>query len=223
VRDANACAKALGVDYQTLPIEDAVVGIGKALDAALAGTQADTTEENIQARARGIILMALSNKFGGMVVTTGNKSEMSVGYATLYGDMNGGYNPIKDLYKMEVYRLARWRNAHVPKGGRGPAGEVIPENIITKVPTAELRPNQTDQDSLPAYAVLDDILMSLVEKEMPLADIVARGHSAETVKKIERMLYLAEYKRRQAPPGVRVSPKAFGKDRRLPITNRWPG
>jgi NAD+ synthase len=221
VRDANACAKALGVDYQTLPIEDAVVGIGKALDAALAGTQADTTEENIQARARGIILMALSNKFGGMVVTTGNKSEMSVGYATLYGDMNGGYNPIKDLYKMEVYRLARWRNAHVPKGGRGPAGEVIPENIITKVPTAELRPNQTDQDSLPAYAVLDDILMSLVEKEMPLADIVARGHSAETVKKIERMLYLAEYKRRQAPPGVKISSRNFGRDRRYPIVNKF--
>ena len=120
--------------------------------------------------------MALSNKFGGMVVTTGNKSEMSVGYATLYGDMNGGYNPIKDLYKMEVYRLARWRNAHVPKGGKGPAGEVIPENIITKVPTAELRPNQTDQDSLPPYEVLDDILVSLVENEMPLAEIVARGH-----------------------------------------------
>ena len=132
----------------------------KALEPALAGTQADTTEENIQARARGIILMALSNKFGGMVVTTGNKSEMSVGYATLYGDMNGGYNPIKDLYKMEVYRLARWRNAHVPKGGKGPAGEVIPENIITKVPTAELRPNQTDQDLLPPYEALDDILVS---------------------------------------------------------------
>ena len=154
-----------------------MLGLTKALEPALAGTQPDTTEENIQARARGIILMALSNKFGGMVVTTGNKSEMSVGYATLYGDMNGGYNPIKDLYKMEVYRLARWRNAHVPKGGKGPAGEVIPENIITKVPTAELRPNQTDQDSLPPYEALDDILASLVEKEMPLAEIVKRGHA----------------------------------------------
>jgi len=221
LRDAAACAKALGVNYQTLPIEDAVVGISKALEPTLAGTQADTTEENIQARARGIILMALSNKFGGMVVTTGNKSEMSVGYATLYGDMNGGYNPIKDLYKMEVYRLARWRNAHLPKGGRGPAGEVIPESIITKVPTAELRPNQTDQDSLPPYEVLDDILACLVEKEMPLADIVARGHPAETVKKIERLLYLAEYKRRQAPPGVKISSRNFGRDRRYPIVNKF--
>jgi NAD+ synthase len=221
VRDADACAKALGVNYQTLPIEDAVLGLTKALGPALGGTQPDTTEENIQARARGIILMALSNKFGGMVVTTGNKSEMSVGYATLYGDMNGGYNPIKDLYKMEVYRLARWRNAHVPKGGKGPAGEVIPESIITKVPTAELRPNQTDQDSLPPYEALDDILVSLVEKEMPLTEIVKRGHAAETVKKIERLLYLAEYKRRQAPPGVKISSRNFGRDRRYPIVNKF--
>ncbi len=221
VRDADACAKALGVNYETLPIEDAVLGLTKALGPALAGTQPDTTEENIQARARGIILMALSNKFGGMVVTTGNKSEMSVGYATLYGDMNGGYNPIKDLYKMEVYRLARWRNAHVPKGGQGPAGEVIPESIITKVPTAELRPNQTDQDSLPPYEALDDILVSLVEKEMPLAEIVKRGHAPETVKKIERLLYLAEYKRRQAPPGVKISSRNFGRDRRYPIVNKF--
>jgi NAD+ synthase len=221
VRDADACAKALGVNYQTLPIEDAVLGLTRALGPALAGTQPDTTEENIQARARGIILMALSNKFGGMVVTTGNKSEMSVGYATLYGDMNGGYNPIKDLYKMEVYRLARWRNAHVPKGGKGPAGEVIPASIITKVPTAELRPNQTDQDSLPPYEALDDILVSLVENEMPLAEIVKRGHAAETVKKIERLLYLAEYKRRQAPPGVKISSRNFGRDRRYPIVNKF--
>jgi NAD+ synthase len=221
VRDAADCAKALGVNYQTLPIADAVLGISKTLEPALTGTQADTTEENIQARARGIILMALSNKFGGMVVTTGNKSEMSVGYATLYGDMNGGYNPIKDLYKMEVYRLARWRNTHVPKGGKGPAGEVIPENIITKVPTAELRPNQTDQDSLPPYEVLDDILACLVEKEMPFAAIVARGHAPETVKKIERLLYLAEYKRRQAPPGVKISSRNFGRDRRYPIVNKF--
>jgi NAD+ synthase len=221
VRDAQACAKALGLNYQVLPIEEAVAGITATLAPALAGTQPDTTEENIQARARGILLMALSNKFGGMVVTTGNKSEMSVGYATLYGDMNGGYNPIKDLYKMEVYRLARWRNAHVPTGGRGPAGEVIPENIITKVPTAELRPNQTDQDSLPAYEVLDDILASLVEKEMPLAEIVKRGHSPEIVKRIERLLYLAEYKRRQAPPGVKISSRNFGRDRRYPIVNKF--
>ncbi|MFA5900006.1 MAG: NAD+ synthase [Hyphomicrobium sp.] len=221
IRDAAACAKALGLSYQTLPIEDAVAGLTKALEPALKGTQAGTTEENLQARARGIILMALSNKFGGMVLTTGNKSEMSVGYATLYGDMNGGYNPVKDLYKMEVYRLARWRNGHVPKGGKGPVGEVIPESIVTKVPTAELRPNQTDQDSLPAYAVLDDILACLVEKEMPLAEIVARGHAAETVKHVERLLYLAEYKRRQAPPGVKISSRNFGRDRRYPIVNKF--
>ncbi|HZT48946.1 MAG TPA: NAD(+) synthase, partial [Hyphomicrobiaceae bacterium] len=158
---------------------------------------------------------------GGMVLTTGNKSEMSVGYATLYGDMNGGFNPIKDLYKMEVYRLARWRNAHTPKGGKGPAGVVIPENILTRAPTAELRENQTDQDSLPPYEVLDDILACLVEGEMPLADIVARGHAAETVKKVERLLYLAEYKRRQAAPGVKISSRNFGRDRRYPITNRF--
>ncbi len=221
LRDAEACAHALGVDYQVLPIEEAVAGITTSLAPALAGTAPDTTEENLQARARGIMLMALSNKFGSMVVTTGNKSEMSVGYATLYGDMNGGYNPVKDLYKMEVYRLARWRNANVPTGGRGPAGEVIPEAIITKVPTAELRPNQTDQDSLPPYAVLDDILACLVEKEMPLADIVARGHPAATVQHIERLLYLAEYKRRQAPPGVKISARNFGRDRRYPIVNKF--
>jgi len=221
VRDAAACAKALGVEYVTLPIEEGVKGLTACLAPALAGTVADTTEENLQSRVRGTILMALSNKFGGMVVTTGNKSEMSVGYATLYGDMNGGFNPIKDLYKTEVYRLSRWRNRNVPKGGLGPAGEVIPDAIITRVPTAELRPNQTDQDSLPPYDVLDDILACLVEKEMPLADIVARGHTPETVKRVERLLYLAEYKRRQAPPGVKISARTFGRDRRYPIVNRF--
>ncbi len=221
VRDAAACAKALGVEYMTLPIEKGVEGLTACLAPALAGTAPDTTEENLQSRVRGTILMALSNKFGGMVVTTGNKSEMSVGYATLYGDMNGGFNPIKDLYKTEVYRLSRWRNLNVPKGGKGPAGEVIPEAIITRVPTAELRPNQTDQDSLPPYDVLDDILACLVEKEMPLADIVARGHALETVKRVERLLYLAEYKRRQAPPGVKISARNFGRDRRYPIVNRF--
>ena len=221
VRDAAACAKALGVEYMTLPIEKGVEGLTACLAPALAGTAPDTTEENLQSRVRGTILMALSNKFGGMVVTTGNKSEMSVGYATLYGDMNGGFNPIKDLYKTEVYRLSRWRNLNVPKGGKGPAGEVIPEAIIARVPTAELRPNQTDQDSLPPYDVLDDILACLVEKEMPLADIVARGHALETVKRVERLLYLAEYKRRQAPPGVKISARNFGRDRRYPIVNRF--
>jgi NAD+ synthase len=186
-----------------------------------AGTKPDITEENLQSRVRGTTLMAISNKFGGMVVTTGNKSEMSAGYATLYGDMNGGFNPIKDLYKMEVYRLCRWRNSHVPEGGKAPGGVVIPENILTKAPTAELRENQKDQDSLPEYEVLDDILRCLVEQEMALVDIVARGHPPDTGKKIERLLYLAEYKRRQAAPGVKISARNFGRDRRYPITNRF--
>ena len=163
--------------------------------------------------------MAISNKLGSMLLTTGNKSEVSVGYCTLYGDMNGGYNPIKDLYKMEVYRLARWRNAHRPKG-LGPDGPVIPANILTKAPSAELRENQTDQDSLPPYPVLDDILACLVEHEMSLAEIIARGHPPATVKKVERLLYLAEYKRRQAAPGVKISARMFGRDRRYPSPTR---
>ncbi len=219
--DAAQCAKALGVRYDMVPIAPAVEGFTAQLERMFAGRSPDVTEENIQSRVRGTTLMAISNKFGGMVLTTGNKSEMSVGYATLYGDMNGGFNPIKDLYKMEVYRLARWRNAHTPKGGKGPAGVVIPENILTRAPTAELRENQTDQDSLPPYEVLDDILACLVEGEMPLADIVARGHAPETVKKVERLLYLAEYKRRQAAPGVKISARNFGRDRRYPITNKF--
>jgi NAD+ synthase len=219
--DAADCAKALGVRYDIVPIAEPVEGFGHALAKMFAGHAPDVTEENIQSRVRGSALMAISNKFGGMVVTTGNKSEMSVGYATLYGDMNGGFNPIKDLYKMEVYRLARWRNAHVPKGGKGPAGVVIPENILTRPPTAELRENQTDQDSLPPYEVLDDILAGLVEAEMPLAEIVARGHDPDTVKKVERMLYIAEYKRRQAAPGVKISARNFGRDRRYPIVNKF--
>jgi NAD+ synthase len=219
--DAAACAEALGVRYDIVPIAAPVEGFAKELEGLFAGTPPGITEENIQSRVRGTTLMAISNKFGAMVLTTGNKSEMSVGYATLYGDMNGGFNPVKDLYKMEVYRLARWRNAHVPKGGKGPAGVVIPKSILTKAPSAELRENQTDQDSLPPYPVLDDILACLVEKEMPLADIVARGHDAATVKKVERLLYLAEYKRRQAAPGVKISARNFGRDRRYPITNRF--
>jgi NAD+ synthase len=219
--DAADCAKALGVRYDIVPIAPAVEGFLAMLDKMFAGRSADVTEENVQSRVRGTALMAVSNKFGGMVMTTGNKSEMSVGYATLYGDMNGGFNPIKDLYKLEVYRLARWRNAHVPKGGQGPAGVVIPENIIIRPPTAELRDNQTDQDSLPPYEVLDDILACLVEREMPLSDIVARGHEPQTVKKVERLLYIAEYKRRQAAPGVKISARNFGRDRRYPITNKF--
>jgi NAD+ synthase len=198
-----------------------VEGFARALAKLFEGRQPDITEENIQSRVRGAALMAISNKFGGMVVTTGNKSEMSVGYATIYGDMNGGFNPIKDLYKMEVYRLSRWRNAHVPRGGKGPGGVVIPESIITRPPTAELRDNQTDQDSLPPYEVLDDILKCLVEDEMPLGAIVARGHAPDVVKKIERLLTIAEYKRRQAAPGVKISARNFGRDRRYPITNKF--
>ncbi len=219
--DAADCAKALGVRYDIVPISPAVEGFLAMLKPMFAGRGPDVTEENVQSRVRGTTLMAISNKFGGMVLTTGNKSEMSVGYATLYGDMNGGFNPIKDLYKLEVYRLARWRNAHVPKGGKGPGGVVIPENILTRPPTAELRENQTDQDSLPPYEVLDDILACLVEREMPLGDIVARGHAPEVVKKVERLLYLAEYKRRQAAPGVKISARNFGRDRRYPITNKF--
>ena len=219
--DAAACAKALGVRYDTVAIEQPVVGFLEALGPMFEGTDQGVTEENLQSRSRGTILMAISNKFGSMVVTTGNKSEMSVGYATLYGDMNGGYNPIKDLYKTEVYRISAWRNAHNPHGSLGPDGEVIPRNILTKAPTAELRENQTDQDNLPEYDVLDDILRALVENEEPLVDIVARGHDPETVKKVERLLYIAEYKRRQAAPGVKISSQNFGRDRRYPITNKF--
>jgi NAD+ synthase len=219
--DAAECAKALGVRYDIVPIAEPVEGFSKALAKMFEGRAPDITEENIQSRVRGTALMAISNKFGGMVVTTGNKSEMSVGYATIYGDMNGGFNPIKDLYKMQVYALSRWRNRHVPTGAKGPGGVVIPDNIITRPPTAELRDNQTDQDSLPPYEVLDDILECLVEKEMSLADIVARGHPAEIVKKVERLLYIAEYKRRQAAPGVKITARNFGRDRRYPITNKF--
>jgi NAD+ synthase len=219
--DAAACAQALALRYDTVPIAPAVEGLYGMLEPLFAGRQRDLAEENIQSRVRGTTLMAISNKFGSMLVTTGNKSEMSVGYATIYGDMNGGYNPIKDLYKMEVYRLCRWRNANVPKTGKGAAGIVIPENIITKAPSAELRENQKDQDSLPPYEQLDDILTCLVENEMPLSEIVARGHEPDIVKKIERLLYLAEYKRRQAAPGVKISSRNFGRDRRYPVTNRF--
>lgn len=221
ISDAAACAEALGVRYDTVPIQAPVEGFSEALAPMFAGQEPDVTEENIQSRVRGTVLMAISNKFGSMVVTTGNKSEMSVGYATLYGDMNGGYNPIKDLYKTEVYRIAAWRNRNVPAGGLGPAGIVIPENILTKAPTAELRENQTDQDSLPPYDVLDDILRDLVEEELPVDAIVAKGHPRETVKRVERLLYIAEYKRRQAAPGTKISSRNFGRDRRYPITNRY--
>jgi NAD+ synthase len=219
--DAAAIAAALGVRYDIVPIESAVAGLEQALEDVFAGTSRDVTEENLQARARGVILMAISNKFSLMVVTTGNKSEMSVGYATLYGDMNGGFNPIKDLYKTEVYRLAHLRNRWKPDGALGPDGPVIVENVITRAPSAELRENQTDQDTLPPYDVLDAILERLVEGEQSTASIVAAGFDRDTVMKIERMLYIAEYKRRQAAPGVKVTLRNFGRDRRYPIVNRF--
>jgi NAD+ synthase len=219
--DAAACAKALGVRYEVLPIAPAVEGFEKALAPIFSGLPRDVTEENLQARARGTTLMAVSNKFNLMVVTTGNKSEMSVGYATLYGDMNGGFNPIKDLYKTEVFRLARLRNSWKPESAKGPAGRVIPENIITRPPTAELRENQKDEDSLPPYDVLDPILERLVEREEPISAIVEAGFDRDTVMRVERMINIAEYKRRQAAPGVKVTLKNFGRDRRYPITNRF--
>ncbi len=219
--DAAACAEGLGVRYDIVPIHSAVDGFHAMLNALFEGTEPGIAEENLQSRIRGTTLMAISNKFGGMVVTTGNKSEVSAGYATLYGDMNGGFNPIKDLYKTQVFALARFRNAVRPKGCLGPEGVLIPENILTKAPTAELRENQTDQDSLPPYDELDDILEGLVDREEPLSAIVQRGHSPETVKKVERLLYLSEYKRRQAAPGVKITERNFGKDRRYPIVNRF--
>ena len=178
--DAAATAEALHIRYDIMPIHDAVEGLTKALGPVFEGTKPDATEENLQSRARGTLLMAISNKFGPIVLTTGNKSEVSVGYATLYGDMNGGFNPIKDLYKTQVYALARYRNKARPKGCLGPEGIVIPQNVIDKAPTAELKPGQRDQDTLPPYDVLDDILNCLVELEMKLPEIVARGHSPET-------------------------------------------
>ncbi|MFC5386545.1 NAD+ synthase [Aquamicrobium segne] len=221
LQDAQACIDALGCRYDSVPISLPVEGFLQALAPLFEGTPADVTEENLQSRARGTLLMALSNKFGSMVITTGNKSEMAVGYATLYGDMNGGFNPIKDLYKTQVYAISRWRNTKVPAGALGPSGEVVPANIITKMPSAELRENQTDQDSLPPYEILDDILECLIENEMDVDAIVARGYGRETVARIENLLYIAEYKRRQSAPGVKISQKNFGRDRRYPITNKY--
>jgi len=221
LEDAASAAKALGVKYDVLPIESAVRGLEAALAPVFKEQARDVTEENLQARARGTILMGISNKYGLMVVTTGNKSEMSVGYATLYGDMCGGYSVLKDIYKTEVFALARWRNEHRPAGALGPDGRVIPESSITKAPTAELRPNQTDQDSLPPYEVLDAILQSLVEDERSVQEIVDLGYPHDVVVRVQHQLYTAEYKRRQAPPGVKITRKGFGRDRRYPITNAF--
>jgi NAD+ synthase len=219
--DAEASARALGMRLETIAIEPPVKAIEEATAPLFTGRPRDATEENMQARIRGVLLMALSNKFGELLVTTGNKSEMSVGYATLYGDMCGGYSVLKDVYKTEVYALSRWRNEHVPGGALGPAGRVISESSLTKAPTAELRPNQTDQDTLPPYETLDAILTGLIEHEQSVDDIAGRGFSRDVVTQVQRLLYAAEYKRRQAPPGVKITRKSFGRDRRYPLTNAF--
>lgn len=221
INDAARLTRAFGIQYDVLPIAAAISGFETILEATFAGRERDVTEENLQARTRGVLLMAMSNKFGNMLVTTGNKSEMSVGYATLYGDMNGGFNPIKDIYKTEVFRLSALRNSWKPEGALGPSGKVIPTSIIARPPTAELRENQTDQDSLPPYDVLDAILERLVERESTLASIIDEGYDRDTVIRIDRLLNLAEYKRRQAAPGVKVTRRNFGRDRRYPIVNKF--
>ncbi len=220
VEDAKACAKRLGCRYDVIPIKPAIDAFHEMLNPFFAETKPDTTEENIQSRARALTLMALSNKFGPMLVTTGNKSEMAVGYATLYGDMCGGYNPLKDLYKTEVFALADWRNSHNPDDLLGPEAP-IPQRIITKPPSAELRDDQKDSDSLPEYNVLDDILHGLIDEECSVETLLDRGHTVKDVSRIQHLLYIAEYKRRQAPPGVKIGTKNFGRDRRYPITNHY--
>jgi NAD+ synthetase len=212
--DAEALARSLGMRFQSIPIAGTMQAYDAALAPAFHGRPSDITEENLQARIRGNTLMALSNKFGWLVLTTGNKSETSVGYSTLYGDTAGGFAALKDVYKTQVYALSRWRNAQSP---------VIPERTITRAPSAELRPDQTDQDSLPPYDVLDAILREYVEEDRSIAEIARMGHDEALVRRVARMVDLAEYKRRQSPPGIKITPRAFGKDRRLPITNRWRG
>ena len=224
LRDATDCARRLGVRYDIVAIGAPVDAANEQLAPVFADRQADLTEENIQSRMRGVMLMAVSNKFGSLLLTTGNKSEMAVGYATIYGDMNGGFNPIKDLLKMQVYELAAWRNAHLPGDCLGPKGEIIPQAIIDKAPSAELRPDQRDQDSLPPYPILDEILAGLIEKELSVAEILAKGEGRfdlALVRRVEKLLYIAEYKRAQSAPGVKLSAKAFGRGRKYPITNGY--
>ncbi|MFM2301579.1 MAG: hypothetical protein RLZZ84_1315 [Pseudomonadota bacterium] len=218
---ATDCARMIGCRYDTIPIQPAVAGFDTMLAPSFAATKPDLTEENLQSRIRGVTLMALSNKFGPMLLTTGNKSEMSVGYATIYGDMSGGYNPLKDAYKMTVFAISKWRNEHKPRIGLGPDGPVMPDGIITRPPSAELRPDQKDEDSLPPYPVLDAILLGLVEHEKSVPQLVGEGFDHDTVVRIERLLHLAEYKRRQAPPGVKLGTRNFGRDRRYPISHAF--
>ncbi|MEM1268244.1 MAG: NAD+ synthase [Pseudomonadota bacterium] len=221
LEDAAAVAGALGCRLDTVPITEGREAIATTLAPLFNGHAADVTEENIQSRLRGLFLMALSNKFGSMLLTTGNKSEVAVGYATIYGDMAGGYNPIKDLYKTRVFETCRWRNAHHRGWMQGPAGTVIPARVIDKPPSAELRADQKDEDSLPPYEVLDVILEMLIEDDASIDEIVAAGFERDTVKKVENLLYASEYKRFQAAPGARLTSKAFWLDRRYPIVNRW--
>ncbi|MCO4090896.1 MAG: NAD+ synthase [Sphingorhabdus sp.] len=221
LHDAAECAAMIGCKIDTIPISPAVEAFDDMLSDSFADRDVDITEENIQSRIRGLTLMALSNKFGHMLLTTGNKSEMSVGYATIYGDMAGGYNPLKDAYKMTVFAISKWRNGHKPRFALGRDGPVIPDNIITKPPSAELRPDQKDSDSLPDYPILDKMLHALVEEERSVDEVVALGFDRDAVTRIERLLYLAEYKRRQAPPGVKLGTRNFGRDRRYPITNAF--
>jgi NAD+ synthase len=219
--DAAAAANALGCKYDTVSIAGPRAAVTEALAPLFDGLAADLTEENIQSRIRGLLLMAQSNKFGEMLLTTGNKSEVAVGYATIYGDMAGGYNPIKDMYKTRVFEACRWRNANHRPWMNGPAGEVIPVAIIDKPPSAELRPDQRDDDSLPPYDILDGILMMLVDGDASVADCVAAGYDRDVVKRVEHLVYISEYKRFQSAPGPRLSDRAFWLDRRYPIVNRW--
>jgi len=219
--DAADVANALGARLDTLRITGAVEAVGEGLAPFFEGLEPDLAEENIQSRLRAVYLMAMSNKFGDLLLTTGNKSEVAVGYATLYGDMAGGYNPLKDLYKMRVFETCRWRNANHRPWMMGPAGAMIPVNVIDKPPTAELRADQKDEDSLPPYKDLDRMLEMLMEEDASIDEIVAEGYDRATVKKIESLVYIAEYKRYQSAPGTKLTKKAFWLDRRYPIANRW--
>ncbi|TFL18846.1 NAD+ synthase [Jannaschia formosa] len=221
LEDAKGVADRLGVRLDTVGIAPAVAAMDEMLAPVFEGRAPDLTEENIQSRIRGMTMMAISNKLGSMLLTTGNKSEVAVGYATIYGDMAGGYNPVKDLYKTDLFEVCRWRNANHVDWFKGPAGEVMPVRVIDKPPTAELREDQRDEDSLPPYPVLDDILKRLIDGEASVSDVVAAGHARDTVKQVEKLIYLSEYKRFQSAPGARLSQRAFWLDRRYPIVNRW--
>jgi NAD+ synthase len=221
LEDAEACANALGCNYNYVPIKEGRDAVTNTLAPLFEGYEDDLTEENIQSRLRGLLLMAMSNKFGSMLLTTGNKSEVAVGYATIYGDMSGGYNPIKDMYKTRVFETCRWRNSNHRDWMMAPAGDGIPERIITKPPSAELRDDQKDSDSLPDYPVLDAVLEMLVDNDASVADCVAAGFDRDVVKKVEHLIYISEYKRFQSAPGARLTKGAFWLDRRYPIVNRW--